>query len=297
MSVRRRSIRDRATSHAVRIAFAIVARALPFSACGPIGRVLGGIAWRLGIRRSIAERNLELAFPDLPAADRERIARRSAANLLTVFLEMTVLRRVRRGRLVRLIEFENLDLLRSVDGRPAVLLSGHFGNWELLALAAGAASGRSIAVVVNEHDDDDELEAMRIRFGNRLIPTSRGARESVRELARGGAVAMLADQSAPEEETSIDLLGIPTHWFTAPARLALRFDARVVVGYAVRQPGGRYLARLAEIPHDDLVNDSGGVRMLTQRYVATLEAAILRNPEQWVWHHRRWKHTAGVRYD
>ena len=81
------------------------------------------------------------------------------------------------------------------------------------------------------------------------------------------------------------------------ARLALRFRTRIIVGYAERQQDGHYRVMLEEIRHDDLPDTLEGARLLTERYARTLEAAVARHPEQWVWQHRRWKHLPEVDYE
>jgi KDO2-lipid IV(A) lauroyltransferase len=108
---------------------------------------------------------------------------------------------------------------------------------------------------------------------------------------------MLADQSASGNDTLAEMFGLPTYTFGAPARLALRYRPRMIAGYAARESDGNYVVELREIPHDDLPDSPEGARLLTQRYVDDLEREIRRHPEQWVWQHRKWKNTPGIRYD
>jgi KDO2-lipid IV(A) lauroyltransferase len=93
------------------------------------------------------------------------------------------------------------------------------------------------------------------------------------------------------------MFGIPTYTYAAPARLALRFRPRVIIGFAVRGVDGSYNVRLRELEHADLEDTPQGVHLFTQRYVAMLEETIREHPEQWVWQHRKWKNTPGIRYD
>jgi len=280
-----------------RLLFGPVGRILPFRFCGVIARLPAWGAWLLGIRREITLRNLDMALGNLPASERKRIARRSFINLFTVYLELLTLRHLGDDELHRRLRIVNIELLREIGEGGALLLSGHFGNWELLALGAAAIAGRPFSVIVKEQRDYGQLARMRTARGNTLIPTSRAAREATTLLRSGGIVALLSDQAAAEHDVLVDMFGLPTYTFAAPARLALRYRPRVIAGYAVRQPDGNYLVELREIPHDDLPDAPEGVRIFTQRYVDDLTAAIRRHPEQWVWQHRKWKHTPGVRYD
>jgi KDO2-lipid IV(A) lauroyltransferase len=251
----------------------------------------------LGVRRSISLYNLRLAFPERSTRELKRIGRQSWVNLVTVFLEMTTLRYLSDDELRRRITVENLDLLRARGEGGQLLLSGHFGNWELLAFGAAALAGVPFSIVVTEQKDYGQLTRMRTARGNRLIPTGRGARQSTSLLRAGGTVAMLADQAATPHDDLVTMFDIPTYSFAAPARMALRFRPDVIVGFALRQASGHYHVRLQQLPHDDLADNPGGASTLTQRYVALLEEAIREHPEQWVWHHRKWKNTPGVDYN
>jgi KDO2-lipid IV(A) lauroyltransferase len=279
------------------VLFGPVGSLVPFGACRRVAGPLAAAAWALGIRRDVTLRNLALAFPDLDAAGRERIGRASLRNLLTVFLEILTLRHLSSASIRRWLVVENLELLRSIGPDGALLLSGHVGNWELLAIGASEIAGIPFAVVVKEQHDGRQLERTRTARGNRLIPTGRGAREASALLRAGGVVAMLADQSATDSEPAVPLFGIPTYTYSAPARLALRFRPRVVLGFAVREPSGRYRVRLEELRHDDLPDTAEGAAAFTARYVAALEAVVREHPDQWVWQHRKWKNTPGIRYE
>ena len=282
-----------------RVIFGPIGRLLPFGACRRLAGPLAWGAWHLGARREVALRNLRLAFPGLDNEEREKLARRSLASLLTVYLELPTLRHLSDAGLRRAITIENLELLTTIGPEGALLLSGHFGNWELLAYGAAALAGIPFSIIVKEQRDYGQLERMRTSRGNRLIPTSRGAREATALLRSGGVIAMLADQSAGEGDELVEMFGIPTYTYAAPARLALRFRPRVIVGFAVREEkgAGGYNVQLRELRHGDLEDTPEGVHLFTQRYVEMLEETIREHPEQWVWQHRKWKNTPGISYD
>jgi KDO2-lipid IV(A) lauroyltransferase len=271
---------------------------MPFGSARVVARPLAALAWRLGARRrEITMRNLRLAFPDWSDAERLRVARASFHNLLTVFLELPMLRHLSDAGLRRRIRVENIELLGAIGSRGALLLSAHFGNWELLALGSAALSGVPFTIVAKEQRDYGQLSRMRTSRGNRLIPTHRAAREASGILRDGGVIAMLADQSAPGRDALVEMFGVPTYSFSAPARLALRYRPDIIAGFTVRDRDGNYTVRLMTIPHDDLPDNEEGARALTQRYVSLLEEAVRANPEQWVWQHRKWKSTPGVSYE
>lgn len=272
---------------------------MPWRGAGFLSRPIAAILAITGLRREVALRNIALAFPDLPQHERTRLERNAFRHLLRVYLEIPLLRRLSRRRVIDLLHVDGLDLLKSsrVKERGALLLSGHIGNWELLALSAAVQADLPFAIVVKHQNDHGELARMRERFGNRTIPSDRSARTISRLLDEGGIVALLADQSASASEPSVSLFGIDTTAFSAPARLALRFRPVVVVGFSVPRGNGGYETVLQEMSYDDLQDDEEGVRSFMQRYTAMMERTIREHPASWVWHHRRWKHTPGVRYD
>jgi KDO2-lipid IV(A) lauroyltransferase len=279
-----------------RVMFGVVGKLLPFGACRYIARPVGLVAWGMGVRRDVIRRNLALAFPEYSRIRRDRIGRESLVNVITIGLELLTLRHLSSQQIAAVISVENIHLLRSLGDHGGLLLSGHVGNWELLAFGAAAISGIPFSIVVKSQKDFGELMRTRTSRGNNVIPTQRAARESVALLARGGVVAMLADQSATSEDDLVKLFGIPTYSFSAPARLALRFRPHVILGFAQRHDDGCYHVRLEELVYDDLPDSSTGSQTFTQRYVERLESAIRQYPEQWLWGHRKWKNTEGVDY-
>lgn len=279
-----------------RITFRVVGRVVPLRTMQMLARPLGFLLAFTGVRQQVAEQNLRRAFPGLAGRNAAQLARASFRNLVTVYLEIPVLRYLSRRALLKNLVVENLDLLTTIDGRGALLLSGHVGNWELLALGAGLQSERSFAVVVKGQKDFGELELTRRSHGNTTIPQHQAALRASRLLAAGGVVAMLVDQSARREDHLVNLFGIPTHAYSAPARLALRYRPKVIVGFAVRTHNGTYRATLRELAYADLSDNEAGVKAFTTRYMEMLEDVVRAHPEQWVWQHRRWKHTPGIAY-
>ncbi len=271
-------------------------RVIPFRAARLAAYPLTAAALVLNLRRDVVRINLALAFPSLSERQLRRLVRRALLNVATVLLELPLLRYLSDRSLTRWISFEGLELITGTLPRGLILLSGHVGNWELLALASGWMSGRPFAIVVKEQNDGGELNRTRTVRGNTVIATSRAARAALDVLSEGGGLAMLADQSAAPPDPLVSIFDIPTYFFGTPARLALRFRPRVVCGFAVRRSDGGYHVRIRELAHDDLDDTSEGRDEFTRRYARALEEAVKTNPDLWLWTHRRWKYTPGVNY-
>jgi len=258
---------------------------------------MSALAWFGRVRRATLMTNLHAAFPSMPEEEIRFLARRSVRNLATVFLEIPLLRHLDDARLHRAITFEGIELLTTDAHRGLILLSGHYGNWELLALAAGSFSGVPVAIIVKDQNDFGHIDRMRISRGNSVIRYANAARDAMTILLGGGCVALLADQSAAPPDPTVTFFGLETCFFGTPARLALRFRPRVLTGFAVRNEAGGYHVVIEELAHDDLEDTPSGRVAFTQRYAAVLERAIRRHPDLWMWTHRRWKYTPGITYD
>jgi Kdo2-lipid IVA lauroyltransferase/acyltransferase len=188
---------------------------------------------------------------------------------------------------VRLEGWEHVEAAQA-QRRPILILTGHCGNWELLAAALNSR-GLGMLVVAREIEEpglQTMLLDLRTRFGTRTIV--RGAPGAARALLgalRGaGALGMLIDQDTRVEGVFVDFFGRPAWTPVGAAELASRFDAAVLPTFIARLPDGSHHARIhAEL---SLPSDStAATALMTSR----IEAQIREYPDQWVWLHRRWR--------
>jgi KDO2-lipid IV(A) lauroyltransferase len=269
------------------------ARRKPWPASLAAGVRLGDLAWRLGIRRKTAEENLARAFPELGDEARAGIIRSHYHELGRVWAEYARLAELARAPRAEVFVhdrgLENLERTRD-SGRGAILLTGHYGSFEL----AGAALARFHPVdVVVKPLSNPGAEAMLARSrrdaGVGAIPLGTAMRGAYRSLRAGHWVAMVADQDAGRRGIFVPFLGRPASTALGPAQLSIRTGAPIVMGFATRRDDGRMEMdfeppMLAEDPeHPD------AAAALTARHVARLEWWVRRNPAMWFWLHRRWK--------
>ena len=253
------------------------------------------LAYRpLGIRRSTVEAHLRQAFPDRDEDWIRRTAAASYAHLGREGLSLLRLYRLGREEVIRQTRIvEGIAALRSAveAGTGAVVVTGHFGNWEIGG-AAVAARGLPLDVVVQRQANplfDRLINQARARLGMRVIYRGRASRDALRALREGGVVAFVADQDARQAGVFVPFLGRPASTFRGPAVLALRSGAPVFIGTAVRAPDGRYDVRIRRIP-DPPPGDLGErTDALTAAHARALEELVRATPEQYFWHHRRWK--------
>ena len=257
------------------------------------GRRLGDVLWWvLPGRRAMALDNLQRSFGgERSPAEIRRLARRSfqhiGMNLVEVcryFLRPThvMLSRVRmEGR-------EHLQAAAS-HGRGVLILTAHFGNWELLAAAHGL-SGLPLSIVTRPLDHpllDDLAARFRCRSGAELIVKRQAVREVLTALKRQRMVGILLDQNATRAEgVFVPFFGFPASTSKGLALLALRTGAPVVPVFLRREPdGGHCMDVGAALPPPE----DGQVSTYTSTFNRVLEATIRRAPEQWLWMHDRWR--------
>jgi KDO2-lipid IV(A) lauroyltransferase len=295
-SERRPTMSHRAEYAALRGAVAAVEQ-LSFNRAGDVGERIGRLGYApLKIRRAVVERQLKAAFPGKSAEEIERIARAAYGHLGRTTIETAVLRSYDRKRILDLFEdVSGWSIVeeRMARGKGLIVVTGHLGNWELggAYLAARGLPIDAVARHMNNPLFDDYLTATRHRIGMTVVHDDQAVRRVPRSLKSGRAVAMLVDQGA---------LGLASSWVPffgrlaktprGPAVFALRLGTPIVFGVALRTPSGRYQLTFEPIETRDTGDREADVDRIVTEYTAVLEKWVRRAPEQYFWHHRRWKH-------
>ena len=290
------SFSHRAEYAALRGAVAAMER-LSFRRAGSIGERIGQFGYRpLGIRRAVVERQLTAAFPELGPAEIERIARAAYANLGRTSVETAILPSYDPEQIIDL--FEDVQGWNFVEtllsrGKGLIIVTGHLGNWELGG-AYAAARGLPIDAVARHMANplfDRYLTRTRQRIGMSVVHDEEAVRRVPRSLRGGRAVAFLVDQGAVGlASTWVPFFGRYAKTPRGPAVFALRLDTPIVFGVALRRPSGRFQLIFEPIEARDTGDREADVDRIVADYTATLERWVRRAPEQYFWHHRRWKH-------
>ncbi len=256
-----------------------------------------------GRHRRVALENLRIAFPHLRASERWAIARKSFENVGMTMMELPALARMSPEVIRRRVRYVGLEPYEAAlrENPAALLLTGHFGNWELMALAFGAERGR-LAFVARPLDNpffDRWLRRLRTRTGNRMIEKKGALRGVRRALSEGYLVGLLMDQRVTGREgVFVDFFGHPAGSSAALALLAGRFQVPVHPVYTVRGPTD--LEHTIYIGPEIRMAQTGRRRVdiveNTQRIQKALEEIVRRHPDQWFWMHRRWRKSPTAGY-
>ena len=282
--------------YALRGAVAIL-RKLSFRRAGDVGEWLGLLGYSpFGIRRAVVERQVRAAFPGLAEPEVLRIARESYGTLGRSSIETAVLPKYSKEEIIGLMDhIEGWEVVEEAlsRGRGVIVVSGHLGNWELGGAYVAARGVRMDAVVRRMQNPlfDQYLTETRKNVGVHVIPDSDAVKRVPRLLREGTAVGFLFDQGAAGlASTWVPFFGRYAKTPRGPAVFALRLDTPVVFTCAVREPNGRYSMKFEEIVVPRTGDREKDVDAIVGAYTNTLERWIRKYPEQYFWHHRRWKH-------
>lgn len=267
--------------------------ALPRPAARALGVGLGATARQLGMRRKVAEDNLARAFPERSDGERARILADHYVELGRVVSEYPRLPEMARATdtsvFASVTGIEHLERARA-GGRGAILLTGHFSNFELFG--ATLARWNPVDFVVRPLSNpgmEQAIGAIRSRAGVGRISADDGIRRVFEALSANRWVALLADQDARRAGVFVPFLGRPASTALGPARIALKTGAPLVMGFAARRGDGRFdFVIEPPLVLKDREAPDAAVR-LTALHVARLEAWVRRHPALWFWLHRRWK--------
>ena len=267
-----------------------------------LGVALGGwVGWMAfaalpGARRR-ALAHVAVAFPDGGGETHHRaIARRSFVNLGRSAFEVLMLSRRSHPPIERLCAVEGEERLKAAlaAGRGVIFLTGHFGNWELMAALVTRRGYPASVVATPVYDPrlDRLLVDARARHGVHTI--SRGSPSAARHLLSGlrrnAILGMLIDQDTDVDGVFVPFFGRPAYTPSGPAALALKTGAAVIFGFILREGASRH--RLILQGPIELIrtgDPARDIRENTARFTREIEQWIRSHPDHWVWMHNRWK--------
>ena len=283
------------------IALRVVSMALhsfPVDANLRTAKFLGSLAYRIDRKhRERALFNLRRSFPEMSQKRREQLARRSLQDLTMLAVEVLFTTRlIRLDTWAKYIELDNFRdvvglLLRKDQG--LIMLTGHYGNWEILGylLATLGFNTTSVARPLDNPYVNDWVLGVRERQGQRIIDKNGATNEVIEVLSNKGAVGFIADQNAGSKGVFVDFFGRKASTYKSIGLIAMQFDVPVVIGYARRHPEKfQFTVGVQDIIYPpDWKSQDDPLRYITQRYTKALEDVVRKEPGQYLWVHRRWK--------
>jgi KDO2-lipid IV(A) lauroyltransferase len=269
---------------------------LPRPVLAAAGGAMGELAYRLDRKHTgVALDNLQLAFEHrLSLAERRRIARACWRHYGRITADAAAFPRLTPAEIGTRIRYEGLDALKAAyaEGKGVLVVSGHFGHWELIAYMQGFLGLPMLMITKPMKNPKLEraLASVRAGSGNIVVAKDNAVREVLKALGRGLGVAVMIDQDARGAGIFVPFFGRPSSTISTVGTLHLRTGAAAVAAFSYPEPGGAWRIVYERLTFPGLTGDRDtDVRRITEETTALLESKIRERPELWMWMHRRWK--------
>ena len=281
--------------YAAVVAVRRLAAVLPHPLLMRVGQTVGLIFYALDrTHRRVTLDNLAKAFPHRSPQERRAIARGVFAHFGSLLFEFLKFSTLSPQQILERVEFDGEERVRLAygHGKGVLFITGHFGFWELHALAHPLRF-EPIGVLARTLDNgglNTLLEDIRQCTGNVVIYRQGSIRKVMRMLTENHGVAILIDQHiSGADAVYVDFFDRPAATTSAVAAMALRTGAPIVPVFALPLGRGRYRL-IYEHPVEPPAEGSGdAIREFTQRCTDVLEMYVRRHPDLWLWMHRRWR--------
>jgi len=271
--------------------------ALPRPLARMLGVILAGAVYHLHRRlRNVGLRNLEIAYPEMRAAERRRIVRGVFVSLGRQLAEFCRFPRYTRDNVSQVAVYEGFENFAAAEqrGKGVLFLTAHLGGWEIGSFVH-SVHGHKLRIVIRALDNpylDRMVERYRTLHGNSTFEKQDFARGLISAMRAGETVGLLMDQNmTPPAGVFVDYFGVPACTASGIARVALRTDAAVVPAFTIWDDTLQKY-RITFAPSLALAksgDDERDVLAATQLFTSVIEEYVRKYPEQWLWVHRRWK--------
>lgn len=275
---------------------------IPFGLSLRVSKFLGMLMFAcLRKRRKIAVENVAESLPYLRSHPEwqegevtpDEIVRRMFDNLGRSLIENLRLYYGRGRDILSDVEFRGLEHYEEAKrrGKGVAFITGHCGNWELVALSCGVLYG-SVAVVARKQDNpilNALVEKMRLQYGNSVIYKQGALRQIFSLVRKNATIGILIDQGVkPDEGVLIDFLGRPAWTTKMPSLIARKSGVALLPSFAHRE-GERHVVTFYPAVELSAKEEADGVLEDMKHLSTYVEDYIVRHPAEWYWVHRRWK--------
>ena len=268
---------------------------LPRSIVLVIGGWLGTLAYRFASQqRKLAYKHIQQALDITDERTIKTNVKKCFSNLGKNMVEFMLFPRMNPKLLRQYVRFEGVQHVENAlaKGKGAIILTGHFGNWELLA-ASISTTVAPLTPIVRELRSP-RLNALVSRYrekaGYSTIDRDTGVRQALRCLRNNNLLGIVADVDTSVNGVFVDFFGRPAYTPYSPIAFALKTGATILPSFIVRQPDGTHQAIIEPPLTLERCDDKEKELVInTQKYTKVIESYIRKNPEQWIWMHKRWK--------
>jgi len=261
------------------------------------GTRLGAFASKiLRGRDRLAMRNLRATFPDRTDASLRATLDECWRHFGREMLNYVRTQDLSLEQLAERCPFHNVELLHDAiaRGKGTIVITAHFGSWEVggLAVMAHVDNVLTVARPLDNELLERDLQKLRAKTGVEIVDRRKAARFLLRGLAENAVVLLLPDQAVlPREGILVPFLGRPAWTTPAPAKMAIRSDSTIVFAFCIPDGLRYHLEFIESLRAAEFAEEENGAEMLTRHINDVLSRLIADRPELWLWMHDRWKGT------
>lgn len=255
-----------------------------------LGNIIGRLFGPIFRSKKLIENNLEQSGI-VDKKNYNKIISKIYGNYGRILAEYPFLKAFRNNKLNKFIEIDGLENLNKIkrEKRRAVFISGHFNNFELMALQIEKAGINLCAIYrpLNNVFLNKTMEEIRENFicKNQIKKGRSGTRQIIENIKKGNSVALMIDQRV-REGIKINFFGKPASTTTIPAQLIKKYKCDLVPIYIERRKNNYFKMFVSE---PIKIGNNKSIKEITEHLNKILEKMILKNVDQWIWTHDRWK--------
>ena len=257
---------------------------LSYSKRNRLGQKLGSLVFeKLKIRQKEAKKNIELAFPKAPKSFHNRILKKLHHHFGIMLVDALCAEKVSKKEGM-IIEGKNKLYAAYEEKKGLILISGHFGNWELIPTWL-AINGYEITTVFQRQSNRGAnlfFKELRNNLGTSPVYQSTSVTKLIRHLRNGKILILASDQNAGIKGEFVDFFNHPASTPRGADVLHKKTGAPIITAFCYRESNGRYTLKFDKLPDNNEVS-------IMRRFTSILETEIRSRPYQYFWFHRRWK--------
>ena len=257
-----------------------------------MGRLLGTFIYYIyPLRKSIALKNLEIAFPEYDIKQKMSILKSCYRHFGMVLVDFFCLPKVKRkkDKIVVNIPNTSIDLMKSKSG--GIILTGHMGNWEYIGpmLSIHNIKSAGVALIQKNNQSDRFFNELRISDNMKVIPINCGSKVMIQHIKDGYYLGLISDQNAGRKGTEAVFFNKPVSVPRGAAAFHLKTNTPILLGFCILCKDLHYKLSFQEMDLKGLPEDSNeAILEINQRFTKVLESTVREYPEQYFWFHRKW---------
>ena len=271
--------------------FFFIFKTIGYKNASNLGAKIGSIFGPLFRSKNLTKKNIRNCLKNINEKEINILIKKMWENYGRIFADYMYIEKFRLNKLKNYIKINGIKTLEKIkkEGKPVVFISGHFSNFELMAMQL-ELSGIKLSAVYRPLNNiflNQTMEDLRRNFicKNQIKKGLGGVREIIKAFAQNSSVALMIDQRVSEGEKSL-LFNKPTYTTTIPAQLIKKYKCPVVPIYIERK-NNLFFDIIIEDPI--YFNEKEDIKNITLKLNNWLESKILLNPDQWIWTHNKWK--------